>query len=218
MSPALQAKLLRVLQEGTVERLGSTKPIKVNARIIAATNKNLENDIISRCFREDLYYRLKVITISLPPLRMRKEDIPILTAHFIQKHSKGVKGENYTLHPDSMNALMEYNWPGNIRELENVIKRAIILSHGSIISPHTLFDGQGKGVSPPAQTSRLSNYLTQKIIEQGGEIYRLVLEELEYDLIEWAMAKTGGNQVQAAKLLGISRMMLHERLEKYRLR
>lgn len=219
MSLSLQAKLLRVLQEGTLERLGSSKPVKVDARIVAATNRNLENDIISKNFREDLYYRLKVITISLPPLRMRKEDIPLLTRHFLTKHSKGLKNENISLHPDSMKLLLEYQWPGNIRELENLIKRAVILAKGNVINPELLFEGTEKSEIPIAsKTGRLSNYLTQQIISKDGDIYKLVFEELEKDLIEWAMNKTGGNQLQAAKLLGISRVMLHERLERFQLK
>jgi len=160
MSLSLQAKLLRILQEGTLERLGGNKTLKVDARIVAATNRNLENDIISKAFREDLYYRLKVITISLPPLRMRKEDIPLLTRHFLRRHSSGTKGETISLHPDSMKQLLDYNWPGNIRELENVIKRAVILAKGSVISPDLLFEGVERQVlqSSP-ERSRLSAYL-----------------------------------------------------------
>ncbi len=219
MSLSLQAKLLRVLQEGTVERLGSSKQIRVDARIVAATNRNLENDIITKNFREDLYYRLKVITISLPPLRMRKEDIPLLTRHFLAKHSKGLKNENISIHPDSMKMLLEYQWPGNIRELENLIKRAVILAKGNVINPELLFEGSEKIEIPAAaKTGRLTNYLTQQITSKEGEIYKIVLDEMEKDLIQWAMSKTGGNQLQAAKLLGISRVMLHDRLERFQLK
>ena len=219
MSLSLQAKLLRVLQEGTLERIGSSKSIKVDARIVAATNRNLENDIISKNFREDLYYRLKVITISLPPLRMRKDDIPLLTRHFLIKHSRGLKNENISINPDAMKMLMEYPWPGNIRELENLIKRAVILAKGNVINPELLFEGTEKSEIPSvSKTGRLTNYLTQQIISKDGEVYKLVLEEIEKDLIEWAMNKTGGNQLQAAKLLGISRVMLHDRLERFQLK
>ncbi|OFY34728.1 MAG: hypothetical protein A2X17_08195 [Bacteroidetes bacterium GWF2_41_61] len=219
MSLSLQAKLLRILQEGTLERLGGNKTLKVDARIVAATNRNLENDIISKAFREDLYYRLKVITISLPPLRMRKEDIPLLTRHFLRRHSSGTKGETISLHPDSMKQLLDYNWPGNIRELENVIKRAVILAKGSVISPDLLFEGVERQVlqSSP-ERSRLSAYLNANIISNEGEVYKLAIEEFEKDLILWALKKTGGNQVQTAKLLGISRVMLHERIDKFKLK
>jgi len=219
MSLSLQAKLLRVLQEGTIERLGSTKAIKVDSRIVAATNRNLENDIISKAFREDLYYRLKVITISLPPLRMRKDDIPLLTQHFLVKHSRGSRNENLSLPPESMQRLTDYHWPGNIRELENVIKRAIILAKGNIISPDLLFEGIEKPVIQNTnERTKLFAYLNQQIVASEGEIYKLAIEEFEKDLLQWALTKSSGNQLQAAKLLGISRVMLHERMEKYKLR
>jgi len=219
MSLSLQAKLLRVLQEGTIERLGNTKAIKVDSRIVAATNRNLENDIISKVFREDLYYRLKVITISLPPLRMRKDDIPLLTQHFLVKHSRGSRNENLSLPPESMQRLTDYHWPGNIRELENVIKRAIILAKGNIISPDLLFEGIEKpAIQSTSERTKLFAYLNQQIVASEGEIYKLAIEEFEKDLLQWALTKSSWNQVQAAKLLGISRVMLHERMEKYKLR
>ncbi len=219
MSLSLQAKLLRILQEGTLERLGGTKNLKIDARIVAATNRNLENDIISKSFREDLYYRLKVITISLPPLRMRKEDIPLLSKHFLVKHSKGLRSEAISFPDESMKRLIDYHWPGNIRELENVIKRAVILAKGNIISPDLLFEGIEKPVSQKGNDSaRLFSYLNHYILENEGEIYKLAIEEFEKDLIQWALTKANGNQLQAAKLLGISRVMLHERTEKFKLK
>ncbi len=220
MSLPLQAKLLRILQEGTFERIGGTKTIKVDARIVAATNRNLENDIINKLFREDLYYRLKVITISLPPLRMRKEDIPLLTEHFLIKHSKGIRSENPVLMPEAMHRLIEYHWPGNIRELENVIKRAVILAKGNVISPELLFEGIEKPVTIYNTTSehtRLFSYLNQQILNSPGEIYKLAIDEFEKDLLQWALSRVNGNQVQAARLLGISRVMLHERMDKFRI-
>ncbi|HCT93503.1 MAG: hypothetical protein A2X19_01455 [Bacteroidetes bacterium GWE2_39_28] len=219
MSLSLQAKVLRILQEGTFERLGSSKIIRVNARLVAATNRNLENDIISKSFREDLYYRLKVVTISLPPLRMRREDIPLLAKHFLLKYSKENSGNTLTLHPDSIKRLCDYTWPGNIRELENVIKRAIILTKGSVIGSELLFEETGPSVAiNKPDSSRLDKYLNQKIISKEGEIFKLAGEEFEKDLLRWALAKTGGNQLKAAKILGISRVMLHERIEKYGLK
>ena len=218
MSLSLQAKVLRILQEGTLEHLGGTKTLKVDARIVAATNRNLENDIINKAFREDLYYRLKVITISLPPLRMRKEDIPLLSQHFLVKHSR-LRSESLSLLPESMQCLMDYQWPGNIRELENVIKRAVILAKGNVISPDLLFGGIEKPVIQNAnERTRLFAYLNQQILESEGEIYKLAIEEFEKDLLLWALTKANGNQVQASKLLGISRVMLHERMEKYKLK
>lgn len=219
MSFSLQSKLLRVLQEGTLERLGGSKTIKVDVRIVAATNRNLENDIASKSFREDLFYRLKVITISLPPLRMRKEDIPILVNHFLLKHSDSAKHKVLTIKPEALSKLMEYSWPGNIRELENIIKRAIILSKGSTLVADDLFDGVELPIGKHnSENARLFAYLTPRIISQQGEIYTCAVGELEKDLILWALAKTNWNQVHAAKLLGISRVMLHERLDKFNLK
>jgi DNA-binding NtrC family response regulator len=219
LSLSLQAKLLRVLQEGTLERLGGSKTIKVDVRIVAATNRNLENDIITKAFREDLYYRLKVITISLPPLRMRKEDIPVLAKHFLAKHSMGQRTDNPSLHPNSIQCLTDYHWPGNIRELENVIKRAIILSKGNVIEPELLFEGFEKFVAQdPNDKSRLFAYLNSSIMLNEGNIFKLAVEEFEKDLLSWALSKTKGNQAQASKILGISRVMIHERLEKYGLK
>lgn len=219
MGLSLQSKLLRVLQEGTFERLGSSKSIKVDVRIVAATNRNLENDIVRKSFREDLYYRLKVVTITLPPLRMRKEDIPLLAQHFMLKHSSDNRAESLTLHPDALKKMSEYPWPGNIRELENVVKRAIILTKGNVINPDLLFEGIEKpSVHSPIGQDRLSNYLSETISINEGNVYKLVVDELERDLIKWALDKTNWNQAQAAKILGISRVMIHERIEKYELK
>jgi nitrogen regulation protein NR(I) len=218
MSLSLQAKLLRVLQEGTVEPLGSSKTIKVDVRIVAATNRNLESDIISKSFREDLFYRLKVITISLPPLRMRKEDIPILVKHFLEKHAGSTRNKLLTIKPEALTKLMEYPWPGNIRELENVIKRAIILAKGSTLGIEDLLEGKELPLAGPnTEHARLFAYLNPRIMAQQGEIYTQAVGEFEKDLLLWALTKTHWNQVQAAKLLGISRVMLHERVNKFNL-
>lgn len=211
MGLLLQSKLLRVLQEGTVDRLGSSKTIKVNVRIIAATNKSLESLIEKQSFREDLYYRIRVITISLPPLRMRKNDIPLLVNHFLAK----ANNENITIHPDAMQRLMNHSWPGNIRELENTLKRAVVLSKGNVIMPQQITEDQPTPQQPPVPANRLNHYLSQDIIALEGEIFERVSRQVEKDLISWALARTGNNQVKAAKLLGISRVMLHERMERF---
>ncbi len=219
MSLPLQSKLLRVLQDSTIERLGGNRPIRVDVRIVAATNRNLEEDIRHRLFREDLYYRLKVISISLPPLRMRKNDIPLLCDHFIRKHCKGQNAEQIVLHPETLRIFQEYSWPGNIRQLENVLKRALILAKGNLIAPELLKDE----LFTPAKKelpefSRLFNYLSEEIAGREGEIYSLTVELLEKDLILWALNNSAWNQVKASKILGISRVMLHERIEKYELK
>jgi len=151
-------------------------------------------------------------------LRMRKEDIPLLSQHFLVKHSR-LRSESLSLLPESLQCLMDYQWPGNIRELENVIKRAVILAKGNVISPDLLFGGIEKPVIQNAnERTRLFAYLNQQILESEGEIYKLAIEEFEKDLLLWALTKANGNQVQASKLLGISRVMLHERMEKYKLK
>lgn len=218
MSLALQAKLLRILQEGTFERLGSSKTIKVDVRIITATNRNLENDIIKKSFREDLFYRIKVVTITLPPLRMRKEDIPILAKHFLVKHSNENRIENISIHPDALDKMNEYSWPGNVRELENVVKRSLILAKGNIITAELVSEefATEQASSKPG-FERIDNYLTDSLRKKEGDIFKLVIEEMEKDLIQWALLQSKGNQAHAARILGISRVMLHERVEKYQL-
>jgi two-component system, NtrC family, nitrogen regulation response regulator GlnG len=216
MGLLLQSKLLRVLQEGKVDRLGSSKTIRVNVRIIAATNKSLENLIAKKSFREDLYYRIRVISIALPPLRMRKNDIPLLVNHFLAKHAHEVRNENISIHPDTMDGLLKHTWPGNIRELENTIKRALVLSKGNVIMPQQIIeDNVNPAVIEHYASDRLANYLSDDIVGKEGEIFDLVSKALEKDLIRWALDRTGMNQVKAAKLLGISRVMLHERMERF---
>ncbi len=219
MSLSLQAKLLRVLQEGTIERLGSSYSIKVNVRIVAATNRNLESDIIAKRFREDLYYRLKVITISLPPLRVRMDDLPLLVNHFLQKHSKLNKNRVTAISSKALEKLLNYPWPGNIRELENVIKRAIILAKTNTINENDILDEPEPQKPENISTNnRLFAYLNSGILQHQGEIFNLAVAEFEKDLIKWAMEKCKGNQVKASKMLGISRAMLRERVERYDLR
>jgi two-component system nitrogen regulation response regulator GlnG len=217
MSFALQAKILRVLQEGTFEKVGSTKSQSVDVRIIAATNRNLENDVAKKTFREDLYYRLKVVTITLPPLRMRADDIPLLARHFLVKHSHETRASGISIHPDALAAMQHYSWPGNIRELENCIKRCLILAKGNIITKE-LITKEFQTISPNTgkPDSRIGAYLTQSITDSEGEVYKLVIEEVEKELLQWALHETGGNRAHASRLLGISRVMLHERIEKYR--
>ena len=138
LSPALQSKLLRVLQEKEIERVGSNQTIKIDVRVIAATNRNLEEAIRKGAFREDLYYRLNVVTLSLPPLRERKEDIPILIDHFLKKYSRENKKEVSSLTKEAKDLLLHYDYPGNVRELENIIERAVVLCRGENITSQDL--------------------------------------------------------------------------------
>jgi DNA-binding NtrC family response regulator len=218
MSLTLQAKLLRVLQEGTFERLGSNKVIKVNVRVISATNKNLENAIAARNFREDLYYRLKVITITLPPLRVHPEDIPLLTNYFLSRHCQEMKKPMVTVPPETLEGLLKHSWPGNVRELENLLKRALLLSKNNVITPDLISTEINSSIATAPETflKSASGLIPENLDEYEGTLYKHVIEQIEKELIEKALSHSKGNQVKTAKLLGISRAMLIERLEKYR--
>jgi DNA-binding NtrC family response regulator len=219
MSLTLQAKLLRVLQEGTFERLGSNKVIKVNVRVISATNKNLENAIASKTFREDLYYRLKVITITLPPLRVHKEDIPLLINYFLSRHCQEMKKAMVTIPPDTLDKLMKHNWPGNVRELENLLKRAILLSKNNVITPDLITSEISSSLTDQVSVALAtkSGIIPENLEAFEGTLYKHVIDQVEKELIEKTMEHNNGNQVKTAKMLGISRAMLIERLEKFRL-
>jgi len=193
----LQAKLLRVLQEREIERVGENKPIPVDVRIIAATNKNLEQMMKNGQFREDLYYRLRVLPLIIPPLRERKEDIVPLVHHFIRKHGNGL---DYKIDPDVLELLENYDWPGNVRELENMIERAVVLSTDGRITSDLL----PEEFRFPAFHQRNEN-----------EESKSTLHEVERQVIEDALRKANGNQSKAAKLLGIPRHVLLYRLKKY---
>jgi len=198
MSPATQVKLLRIMQSKELTRLGSEEMLHVDVRTVAATNRNLEALIKENIFREDLYYRLNVFPIYLPPLRERKEDIPDLVLHFLKKnHQSGDK-----IDPHTMRALMNYHWPGNIRELENIIERMIIMSGDDPITVEFL-PPQFQGVT------QSSDSLSIEIPEAG-----LCIDEVEKELINKALKKTGGNKSHAAKLLGITRRKLYSMIER----
>jgi len=193
MPQSLQAKLLRVLQEKTVYHLGGTTPIPVDVRIIAATNKDIKKLVNEHRFREDLYFRIAVFPINLPPLRARREDIPLLARHFLAKRST-----NAEISPEAMELLMDYNFPGNVRELENILERALILSGGGNILPEHLPD--------------LEIAIAESASLQPGET---TLDELERKMLIAALEKAGGNKSKAAKMLGITRRMIYTRLKKY---
>jgi two-component system NtrC family response regulator len=196
----VQAKLLRVLQEHEIERLGDSKTIKVDVRVIAATNKNLERLVQGGEFREDLYYRLSVVPITIPPLRERKEEIPYLVDFFITRYSKDRK---FVVDPEVISVLQQYDWPGNIRELENAIERAVVLSTDNRITPESL----------PA------HFQTPKKKETGSPLKfpqeDLSLEEVEKQVILEALERAGGNRSRAARLLKIPRHVLLYRLKKF---
>jgi DNA-binding NtrC family response regulator len=204
LPPMTQSKILRVLQDKEIRRLGSRESIKVNVRIIAATNKDLEKEITNKNFREDLYYRLKVITIELPPLRERREDIPELVTFFITKYNqefgKRVKGIDET----SLKALKEYHWPGNIRRLESVIERAVLMCESSHIG---LNDIKGE----------LRFFQGKDVLDFDLPDEGINVDELEKDLLKKAMQKANGVATKAAKLLGMSYKTFWYRWEKLNL-
>ncbi|MCU0704188.1 MAG: sigma-54 dependent transcriptional regulator [Fimbriiglobus sp.] len=204
MAPALQAKLLRVLEDGHYRRVGSTKDARADVRVVAATNKPLEEEQKAGRFREDLYYRLNVVTVPLPPLRDRREDIPLLVEHLLATRSVGT--HRCQVHPAAAAALLRYRWPGNVRELANVLERAQILAEGHLI---TLDDLPAELLPSPAYTpAALADSMPS-----DGEVFDL--GELERRVVRRAMSHTGGNKAQAAALLGVTRRTLYRLLERY---
>ncbi len=199
-----QAKLLRALQEKKIERVGGTRPIKIEVRIIAATHRDLEKAIRKGSFREDLYYRLNVVLINLPPLRERKDDIPLLVEHFLRRYRSESQGRLKYVPPKTLDLLMRYNWPGNVRQLENVIERAVIMGKGDAILAQDL----------PLEIQKASelSYLT---IPSGKLSLKERVDELEKELILNALKQTGWVQTEAAELLGISRRIIRYKMEKY---
>ncbi|HOJ15091.1 MAG TPA: sigma 54-interacting transcriptional regulator, partial [Deltaproteobacteria bacterium] len=198
--PAVQVKLLRILQEGTFERLGSNKTQTVDVRIIAATNKDLAAMVREGSFREDLYWRLNVITIALPPLRDRKEDIPSLVQHFLtrfsHKNDKAVRG----IESQAMEALLGYGWPGNVRELENIIERSVVLDRDGVISLDDL----------PAQLVSTADEAAHTVTIPLGT----PLDEVERILMEETLKRTKGDKGLASKLLGISTRTLYRKMDR----
>ncbi|HTU03610.1 MAG TPA: sigma 54-interacting transcriptional regulator, partial [Candidatus Sulfotelmatobacter sp.] len=201
MRPELQVKILRSLEERTVERVGDNKPIRVDVRVLAATNKDLTKAIQTGEFREDLYYRLNVVPISVPPLRERREDIRALTQYFLKSLGASPK---LTIAPDAFRALENHDWPGNVRELENALERALIFHRGDVISlgdlPETIRAPKPREAAP----------LPVSLPEAG-----VSLEEVEKELILRALQKHDWNQSRAARYLGITRHTLLYRMEKH---
>lgn len=206
LNTMLQVKILRVLQEHEFERVGGTEEIKADVRIITATNRDLDEMVRNGSFREDLLYRLKIFPIHLPPLRERKEDIPLLADHFIQKYAREMNKSTLSISDDALNLLTNYHFPGNIRELANIIERAIILTSSGQILPNALPKDVIKGAYNPKKPAFL-------LPPEG-----ISLEEVEENFIRQALEAANGNQTQAAKLLGISRHTLIYRMEKFKMK
>ncbi len=202
-----QVKLLRVLQEQTFERVGGTESIKVDIRIVAATNRNLEEMIEAGRFRDDLYYRLNVVRIHIPPLRQRKADIPLLVDYFLKKYATENKKNIVSVSREAMDHLMKYEYPGNVRELENIIEQAVVLSRNPIISVPDL---------PLTVRSSRSEAPSRDPFGQGTFVERV--EAFERSLIDQAMEEAQGVQVKAAKILGITERHLRYKLQKYQMK
>ena len=229
-TPKLQVKLLRVLQEGEFERVGDTKTIKVDTRFIAATNRDLQEEIGGGRFREDLYYRLNVVPIHLPALRERREDIPELVRFFLERYAgqnrRGVPG----VHREAMRLLCEHDWPGNVRELQNYVERAIVLWEGAELLPDHL-PPQLRGEMPPrpirpralsgADPETLAAELVRLGVStagpQAGNLYDRVVGLVERELIQQVLIACDRVQIKAAARLGINRNTLHKKLQEFRL-
>jgi DNA-binding NtrC family response regulator len=200
-TPATQVKLLRVLQHREVIPVGATEAIPVETRLIAATNRDLEDDIKTGRFRSDLYYRLNVIAIHLPPLRQRRDDIPILAEHFLQRDAATRGGAPKRFQPEALEALQEYQWPGNVRELENALERAVILTTGDRIGVDVLPERVTQRKVEPLVTGRAPSNPT--------------LEAVERAYISWVLQSVGGNKSRAAEMLGIDPSTLYRKLSRY---
>jgi DNA-binding NtrC family response regulator len=199
VSPAVQVSLLRVLQEKKVRPVGDTKEIDINARVIAATNKDLNEAIQKQFFREDLYYRLNVISLTMPPLRAIREDIPLLVNHLLTKHKNPASETTPEVTPEAMAKLVSYHWPGNVRQLENVVRRAFALGVGKTLKVNDLPGEIADNSQIPAVTADTD----------------LNLKSIEKDAIQKALAKTGGNKAEAAKLLGVNTTTVYRKMARY---
>jgi DNA-binding NtrC family response regulator len=215
----MQVKLLRVLQESEFERVGGIKTIKVDVRLIAATNRDLQKEIAAANFREDLYYRLNVVPIHIPPLRERREDIAMLVDHFVKKFNDRLKKNIEGLDPEALDRLVGHNWPGNIRELENVLERTILFCEGPRIRASDL--PADVGVTPGSGPIVVGVPGEERSIPTDGslkDIVRAETERVERELIVRALEETGGNVTQAARKLKISRKSLQNKMKEFGLR
>ena len=221
MPPELQVKLLRALQERAFERVGGHELIRMDVRVLAATHRDLEAMMREGRFREDLFYRLNVVTISLPPLRERRADIPLLAEHFLAKYA-GTLGEG-ALSPDALDRLVGYDWPGNVRELENVIQRAMVMASGGVIVPDHLPIGPVAPGAPTPADATLETIVERTLAEsvrglrgrRTANLHGLMVGLVERPLLRAVMRETKGNQVRAAQLLGINRNTLRKKLREH---
>jgi DNA-binding NtrC family response regulator len=221
---SIQAKILRLLQEKSIERLGGRETIPVDVRILAATNRDLESALDRGRFREDLYFRLKVVTIWLPPLRERKDDIPLLTEYFLAKFSADSEAGNPGISREATALLCDYHWPGNVRELANSLQKSLIFNRGGPISPGDIAQAISK--TAPAREQQgadieenIKKWIRGAITsDQGENVFESCIDRFGSMLIGEALKLTGGNRSKAARLLGLSRPTLHAKIEKYGLK
>jgi DNA-binding NtrC family response regulator len=202
----MQAKLLRVLQDGTFTRLGGLQTLRVHVRVIAATNKEVSKEVAAERFRQDLYYRLNVITIHVPPLRERLQDVPLLAAHFLQKYARENHKAIVAIQQEAIEHLMKYNWPGNVRELENVIERAVVLAKGSVI---TLADLSLEEQQEKAPLNTNGYFVLPA---------KATLAQIEREAIIQALRHTDGNREATARLLNIGVATLYRKFKEYQIR
>lgn len=225
MPLSIQAKLLRLLQEKSIERLGGKQPIPVDVRIIAATNRDLESAVSEGRFRSDLYYRLKVVTLEIPPLRERREDIGVLTEYFLARYSSEMGIPNPGITPQARALMETLDWPGNVRELANTIKKVLIFNRGMPITREELVEAVGHieskiGNKEVFRAKELfKQWIRQELLcRQSDRVFEDLISEIETEIIRQGLEITGGNRSQAAKLLGLSRPTLISRIEKYGIR
>jgi len=220
MDPSLQPKLLRIIEDGMVERVGSLKPIKVDVRIITATNRDLSKEVSLGRFREDLFFRLNVFPLYIPPLRERKEDIPLLAEHFLKKLSYDLKIPPKRLSDEAMEILLSYSWKGNVRELENVLERAMILADGDTIKAEHLsfyYLAPPQEVKGPVTDLSASIFNTIPLNGTLQEAVRAGLKLIESERIKRALKETGGNKLRASEVLGVSYKTLLTKIKEYNL-
>jgi two-component system, NtrC family, nitrogen regulation response regulator NtrX len=228
MSLAAQAKVLRVLQDGVVTRIGGVKPIQVDVRALAATNKDLEREIAEGRFREDLFYRLNVVRIHMPPLRERRDDIRLLVNYFLQAFAKEQAHAPKSIAPGVIRALEKYHWPGNVRELENIIRRALVVAKGDAILLGDLpaeITGQTAAGSLPVPGAMVGEGAVEDVVRLARQLFAWarrdpklkIIPAVERELVIQALKEASGNQVHAAKLLGITRATLRKRIEKFQI-
>ena len=224
MPSRIQAKILRLLQEKSIERLGGRDTIPVDVRIIAATNRNLEKALSEGHFREDLYYRLKVVTISLPPLRERLGDIPLLTKYFLARSASDLGMNNPGITEEAISTLNDHSWPGNVREMGNTLQKALIFNRGAPVRPKDIaqaISGMEVDADKESETTEkaLNKWIHAALTTEGTDnLFESCMDRFSAILISEALNLTGGNRSRAAKLLGLSRPTLHSKIEKFGLK